>query len=85
MSQIRSLIALSNLEVWFVFLNNSKSLKSNPEATQELTKVNYPALYANCQYPAGIIFTGYLESKIKFLINLLSLSRYNEFLGSPLR
>ena len=38
-----------------------------------------------CQYPDGIISTGLLESKIKFLINLLSLSRHHKFRGSPLR
>ena len=65
---MRSLIDLSNIELWFVFLSNLKSLKSNQGATQQLIKVNSPVRFAACQDPDGIIANGLFESRIEFLL-----------------
>ena len=59
-----------------------KILIINQAPTQHFTSVNSPVLFA--AYPIeGIISTGLLESKVNFLSNLLSLSKYHKLKASP--
>ena len=69
---------MSNLEVTFVFLSNSKSRKSKQMPAQQLTKVNYPLLFC-CQYPAGIVSSELLEPIWNFL---LTSHRYQDTINS---